>query len=199
MFLFYFNYVIHSGRRISVTCIFFQVRRQGEVVQKLAHMIGNSVKLYDMVLQFLRTLFLRTRIVHYCTLRAELLMALHDLEVQDIISIDPCHKFTWCLDACIREKNVDIKRSRELQGFLDNVKRGQEQVLGDLSMTLCDPYAINFLATSAIKILQHLIHVEGMARVSYPVIQLVNICVNNLLSQIFFFCCLCTLLIYCEL
>ncbi|XP_040164097.1 negative elongation factor B [Anopheles arabiensis] len=141
-----------------------KVRRQGEVVQKLAHMIGNSVKLYDMVLQFLRTLFLRTRNVHYCTLRAELLMALHDLEVQDIISVDPCHKFTWCLDACIREKNVDMKRSRELQGFLDNIKRGQEQVLGDLSMTLCDPYAINFLATSAIKILQHLINNEGMPR-----------------------------------
>lgn len=45
-------------------------------------MIGSSVKLYDMVLQFLRTLFLRTHNVHYCTLRAELLMALHDLEVQ---------------------------------------------------------------------------------------------------------------------
>ncbi|KAL3269512.1 hypothetical protein HHI36_008578 [Cryptolaemus montrouzieri] len=141
-----------------------KMRRQGEVVQKLAHMIGNSVKLYDMVLQFLRTLFLRTRNVHYCTLRAELLMALHDMEVQDIISVDPCHKFTWCLDACVREKNVDIKRSRELQGFLDNVKRGQEQVLGDLSMTLCDPYAVNFLANSAIKIFQHLIHNEGMSR-----------------------------------
>jgi len=50
-------------------------------VQKLAHMIGHSVKLYDMVLQFLRTLFLRTKNIHYCTLRAELLMALHDLEV----------------------------------------------------------------------------------------------------------------------
>ncbi|XP_035791954.1 negative elongation factor B [Anopheles albimanus] len=153
---------------LNLTNLFFaptpKVRRQGEVVQKLAHMIGQSVKLYDMVLQFLRTLFLRTRNVHYCTLRAELLMALHDLEVQDIISVDPCHKFTWCLDACIREKNVDIKRSRELQGFLDNIKRGQEQVLGDLSMTLCDPYAINFLATSAIKILQHLINNEGLSR-----------------------------------
>lgn len=59
---------------------------------------------------------------------------------------------------------MDIKRSRELQGFLDNIKRGQEQVLGDLSMTLCDPYAINFLATSAIKILIHLINVEGLPR-----------------------------------
>ncbi|RZF34663.1 hypothetical protein LSTR_LSTR010828 [Laodelphax striatellus] len=152
----------------NLTNLFFaptpKVRRQGEVVQKLAHMIGTSIKLYDMVLQFLRTLFLRTRNVHYCTLRAELLMALHDLEVQDIISVDPCHKFTWCLDACIREKNVDIKRSRELQGFLDSIRRGQEQVLGDLSMTLCDPYAINFLATSAMKILQHLINNESLPR-----------------------------------
>lgn len=134
-------------------------------MQKLANMVGSSVRLYDMVLQFLRTLFLRTRNVHYCTLRAELLMALHDLEVQDIISVDPCHKFTWCLDACIREKNVDIKRSRELQGFLDSIKRGQEQVLGDLSMTLCDPYAVNFLATSAMKILNHLITNDSMPRV----------------------------------
>lgn len=50
------------------------------------------MKLYDMVLQFLRTLFLRTRNVHYCTLRAELLMSLHDLDVGDICSVDPCHK-----------------------------------------------------------------------------------------------------------
>ncbi|XP_020285501.1 negative elongation factor B [Pseudomyrmex gracilis] len=141
-----------------------KVRRQGEVVQKLAHMIGRSVKLYDMVLQFLRTLFLRTKNVHYCTLRAELLMALHDLEVQEIISVDPCHKFTWCLDACIRERNVDVKRSRELQGFLDSIKKGQEQVLGDLSMILCDPYAVNFLATSAIKIALHLINSETLPR-----------------------------------
>lgn len=39
-------------------------------------------------------------------------------------------QFTWCLDACIREKFVDAKRARELQGFLDGVKKGQEQVLG---------------------------------------------------------------------
>lgn len=157
-------------------------------------MIGKNVKLYDMVLQFLRTLFLRTRNVHYCTLRAELLMSLHDLDISEICSVDPCHKvwsqfpicnlqhtlstatswllrnrvlpfhkvvqndlnicfnliinfkwsapkktlifllillqFSWCLDACIREKFVDAKRARELQGFLDGVKKGQEQVLG---------------------------------------------------------------------
>lgn len=139
-------------------------RRQGAVLQRLLVMVGRNVVLYDMVLQFVRTLFLRTRNVHYCTLRVELLMALHDLEIQDITAVDPCHKFSWCLDACIREKNVDTKRSRELQGFLDSIKRGQEQVLGDLSMTLSDPYAINFLAQSALKIINHLINIEGLPR-----------------------------------
>nr|CAG4640717.1 EOG090X0363 [Eulimnadia texana] len=152
----------------NLTNLFFtpspKVRRQGEVVQKLTHMIGNNVRLYDMVLQFLRTLFLRTRNVHYCTLRAELLMGLHDAEVQEITSVDPCHKFTWCIDACIREKNVDLKRSRELQGFLDGIRSGQEQVLGDLSMMLCDPYAVNFLATSSLKILHHLVGTESLPR-----------------------------------
>ncbi len=107
-----------------------KTRRQGETIQQLTKMVGKNIKLYDMVLQFLRTLFLRTRNVHYCTLRAEILMTLHDNEVHEICSVDPCHKFTWCLDACIREKYVDSKRARELQGFLDGVRRGQEQVLG---------------------------------------------------------------------
>jgi len=134
-------------------------------------MIGSNIKLYDMTLQFLRTLFLRTRNVHYCTLRSELLMALHEREVQDVISVDPCHKFTWCLDACIRERNVDIKRSRELQGFLDAIRRGQEQVLGDLSMTLCDPFAINFLSVSAMKLINHQVEKEGLPR-DHPVLHL---------------------------
>lgn len=107
-----------------------RMRRQGEVVQKLIHMIGRSLQLYDMVLQFLRTLFLQTRNTHYCTLRAELLMALHDLEIQEICSVDPSHKFTWCVDACVRERFVDTKRARELQGFLHSIKQSQEQLLG---------------------------------------------------------------------
>ncbi|MGH0167448.1 UNVERIFIED_CONTAM: hypothetical protein FKN15_052502 [Acipenser sinensis] len=127
-------------------------------------MIGRSVKLYDMVLQFLRTLFLRTRNVHYCTLRAELLMSLHDLDVGEICSVDPCHKFTWCLDACIREKFVDAKRARELQGFLDGVKKGQEQVLGDLSMILCDPFATNTLVLSTMRNLQELVSQDALPR-----------------------------------
>lgn len=107
-----------------------KTRRQNTVVQNLAKMIGKSLELYNLVLQFLRTLFLRTKEVHYCTLRSELLMAVHDLEIKDIKDIDPCHKFTWCLDACIREKVIEGKRTKELQGFLDQAKHSEEQVLG---------------------------------------------------------------------
>ncbi|KAM4663359.1 negative elongation factor B [Discoglossus pictus] len=163
---------------LSVLHNFFSLspktRRQGEVVQKLTQMIGKNVKLYDMVLQFLRTLFLRTRNVHYCTLRAELLMSLHDLDISEICTVDPCHKFTWCLDACIREKFVDAKRARELQGFLDGVKKGQEQVLGDLSMILCDPFAINTLALSTIRNLQELISQESLPRDSADLLLLMR-------------------------
>lgn len=107
-----------------------KVRRQHAIVQDLAKMIGKSLELYNLVLQFLRTLFLRTKEVHYCTLRSELLMAVHDLEVKDIKDVDPCHKFTWCLDACIREKNIEGKRIRELHGFLEAAKKEEERVIG---------------------------------------------------------------------
>ena len=139
-------------------------RRQNETVQKLVQMVGKNVLLYDTILQFLRTLFLRTKNVHYCTLRVELLMALHDAEVQDITTMDPCHKFAWCLDACIREQNIDTKRFRELQEFLDTTQKTQKNVLSDLSMTLCDHYAINFLANFCIRILRTLIEKEATAR-----------------------------------
>lgn len=163
---------------VSVLHNFFspspKARRQGEVVQKLTHMIGKNVKLYDMVLQFLRTLFLRTRNVHYCTLRAELLMSLHDLDITEICSVDPCHKFTWCLDACVRDKFVDNKRARELQGFLDSIKKGQEQVLGDLSMILCDPFTINTLALSTMRNMQELVNQDALPRDSSDLLLLLR-------------------------
>lgn len=46
-----------------------RVRRSDELVKKLVEMIGTNIDLYDMLLQFLRTLYLKTRNVHYCTLR----------------------------------------------------------------------------------------------------------------------------------
>lgn len=152
-------------------------RRQNKIVQELAEMVGDNVRLYETIVQFLRTLFLKTKNVHYCSLRVEFLMALHDKDVQDITTMDQAHKFVWCLDACIREQAVDPKRSRELQSFLESIKSGQEHVLADISMILCDPYAIHFLATSAFKIINYLITNESLPR-GHPVLVLILRCLN---------------------
>jgi hypothetical protein len=81
-------------------------RRQAAVIQKLADMIGYNVKLYDMTLQFLRTLFLRTRNVHYCTLRSELLMALHDRWDHTIVQVKMLMCVRCELNEFKKEKNL---------------------------------------------------------------------------------------------
>ena len=102
-----------------------KTRRQSKIVQELVDMIGSSQTLYSTLLQFLRTLFLRTQISHYCTLRADLLMSLHDTE-SSICSSDRCYKFAWCLDACVRVGHVDEKKGRELYSFLEAIVGGDD-------------------------------------------------------------------------
>lgn len=110
---------------LSFLSLLPKARRQSPIVQELVHMVGPSLPLYTTLLQFLRTLFLRTHICHYCTLRADILMTLHDRESK-ICDSDGCHKFAWCLDACIRVGHVDSKKSRELYSFLDGIEAGDE-------------------------------------------------------------------------
>ncbi len=65
-----------------------RVRRQNEVLKQLVEMLGSSLPLYNTLCQFLRTLFLRTHIAHYSTLRADLIMSLHEqVEILHLISL----------------------------------------------------------------------------------------------------------------
>jgi len=150
-------------------------RRQKVFIKELISMIGSSIDLYNLVLQFLRTLFLRTKEEHYCSLRGELLMAFHDADVKEIRQVDPCHKFTWCLDACIRDKSIDSKRLKELQTFLDGIKKGQEEVMGDIAMILCEPYATNTIVSSVLQQLNKLIKVDLLPRSSQDLMFLIRL------------------------
>lgn len=47
-------------------------------------------------------------------------------------------------------------------------------MLGDLSMMLCDPYAVHFLATSSLKILNNLVATEGLPREHHILILLLR-------------------------
>lgn len=114
-----------EGRLTSFLSTLPKARRKSEIVQELVGMVGTSHALYTTLLQFLRTLFLRTQISHYCTLRADVLMSLHDME-SSICSQDHCYKFAWCLDACVRVGEVEEKKGRELYSFLEAIVGGDE-------------------------------------------------------------------------
>jgi negative elongation factor B len=92
-------------------------RESHAATQELVHVIGKSVALYNMLLHFFRTLLASTHNSGFCTLRADLLMALHDVGVSEIYHLDPCHKFTWCLDACVRDGAVELRRIKEMQYY----------------------------------------------------------------------------------
>ena len=92
---------------------------------------------YDMTLQFLRTLFLRTRNVHYCTLRAELLMALHDLEIQVRLRPRP---FRWNRNLLYFWLPVDLN---QLQ-FVAVAARLSAALLDLLSISFTFYFLINF-------------------------------------------------------
>ena len=70
----------------------------------------------------------------------------------------------WLLRSIIETLDFLLNDYFNFLGFLDAIRHGQEQVLGDLSMTLCDPFAINFLASSAIKIINHQVTNEALPR-----------------------------------
>lgn len=150
-------------------------RRQKPVVKELIDMIGGSIELYNLVLQFLRTLFLRTREEHYCSLRGELLMAFHDADIKEIRQVDPCHKFAWLLDACVRDRSIDSKRLKELQAFLDGIKKTQEEILGDIAMILCDPYATFTIIQSIMQLVDRLMKAEQLPRSSTDLTFLVRL------------------------
>ncbi len=70
--------------------------------------------------------------MHNLTFDGEFVM--FGAKITEVCAVDPCYKFTWCLNACIRENYVEEKRARELQGFLDNIKKSFEKVLGSVTI-----------------------------------------------------------------
>lgn len=72
-----------------------------------------------------------------CTLRSQLLMALHDRKDVELCRTEHCHKLAWIIDACLRDHVMDERRLRELNGFFqlyDNIANK-----GNLRVLSCGP------------------------------------------------------------
>lgn len=78
------------NKRYACTCLKvtkfndYRRRESNPILQELVHLVGKSVSLYNMMLHFFRTLFVSTNNTAFCTLRADLLMALHDAGVSEV-------------------------------------------------------------------------------------------------------------------
>lgn len=78
-------------------------------------MIGEFEILYKHLINIIQERFIKTKNAHLCSLRMELLMSIHDINVDYAMKIgifillkfylrfflDSCHGFAWCLDASV--------------------------------------------------------------------------------------------------
>lgn len=138
-------------------------RESDAVLQELVHLVGKSVALYNMLLHFFRTLLVSTHNTGFCALRADLLMALHDVGISEIYHLDPCHKFAWCLDACVRDGTVELRRIKEMQFYFSSVPPA-DPIIGDLAMIIANPHATNTLIRSIFTTLVDVVNRESIPK-----------------------------------
>ncbi|KAI6189630.1 hypothetical protein M3Y97_00029500 [Aphelenchoides bicaudatus] len=135
------------------TCSTTKSRRQQKQIKELLTMIGAHEKLYQKLQRVLRERFVETAgCFHYCSLRLELLMAIHDVNLDYATKIDQAHDLAWCLDACIRDHHIDVHQVAKLKALLDR-KKLTDQNVGDASFVLADSHTVHFLCSTVVKII----------------------------------------------
>lgn len=139
-------------------------RRDSPVIQKLRDMIGSSTPLYHMMLKFVRTLYLKNKTPHFCTLRADLLMSFHDSRQQGIYKEDPCHDFAFYIHYAVNERRIEEKIEPKLKEFYLKAISEQTEHLGDVALILADPYVINVVSDEIFRCLNDMIEKEMLPR-----------------------------------
>ncbi|KAF9579037.1 Cofactor of BRCA1, partial [Lunasporangiospora selenospora] len=146
--------IIRMAKEISIdqpTKVINQ-RRGHPSIKQLLDIVGGSLELYNYIGTYLRALFIQTNDSVYCTLRFDLLMAMHEANLEAITKVDPCHELVWNLDACNRTLSMDERRVENIRKFFDKVSR-DDPVHGDIAMILNDPFTANMIASRLLVLL----------------------------------------------
>ncbi|CAG9541115.1 unnamed protein product [Cercopithifilaria johnstoni] len=136
------------------TCETTRSRRQWPQILELMAIVGQQEPLYRRLNNVVRERFLKSADAIYCSLRMELVMSAHDLNIESVIRSDPCHDLAWCLDACVRDKHLDAQQTNKLKNILESTKKTKAEVTGDLAMIAGDAHVIHFLCSMAVKVLR---------------------------------------------
>ncbi|KAI1315056.1 Cofactor of BRCA1 [Mortierella claussenii] len=146
--------VINMAKEMSIehpTKVITQ-RRSHPSIKQLLDIVGGNPKLYNHIGTYLRSLFIQTNEAVYCTLRFDLLMAMHEANLGSITKVDPCHELVWNLDACNRTLSMDERRVDNIRKFFDKVDR-DDPVHGDIAMILNDPFTSNMITSRLLALL----------------------------------------------
>ncbi|KAI1720565.1 cofactor of BRCA1 (COBRA1) domain-containing protein [Ditylenchus destructor] len=135
------------------TCDTTKSRRQWKQIQQLISMVGERESLYTRITEVIRERYVKTGDALYCSLRLELLMAVHDFNVDYAVKFDACHDFAWCLDACLMQKHLDSQQTSKLKALLLDTSK-KSKVMSDLGIIASDPHVVHFLCSMVIKVLK---------------------------------------------
>ncbi|KAJ9523865.1 hypothetical protein QJQ45_020067 [Haematococcus lacustris] len=104
------------------------LRKGSYVVQALKGMVGGSQKIYNQIVELCMVkyrdsegLYVSHADLSYCTLRSQLLMALHD-DSSPVAATDKCHKLAWTIDAGITNGFLTEKHLQELSRFFSDLE-----------------------------------------------------------------------------
>jgi|AntAceMinimDraft_5_1070358.scaffolds.fasta_scaffold49876_1 negative elongation factor B len=97
------------------------LRRVSASIIRLKRVVGSSKVLYLGVVAHCRLHYAQTAATAVCSLRSQLLMALHDDEQTELYETDQCHKLAWLADACIRDRCLDGRRLADILAIVDKM------------------------------------------------------------------------------
>ena len=115
------------------------LRPGADIVEKIAKMCRHSSTLYSSCIEYLRIRFKETKCLHFCTLRSEIIMYLHDLESSNrisektgenrrivrssksVLSISDAgpHRIAWCADALIKSMSQKMDEITERKKIIE--------------------------------------------------------------------------------
>lgn len=108
-----------------------------EMIRELLPLIGDSEKVYAMVLAYFRQQFTLSGSASWCTLRMGLLMALHAINWPQLDVRDPCRQFAWFLDTGAAAK-FEERLIEKLRNFVFSVP-AESPIFGDMAMIAASP------------------------------------------------------------
>lgn len=136
------------------TCETTKSRRQWPQIKELMSMVGQHEVLYRRLSSAIRERFVGSGDITYCSLKMEIVMSAHDLNVESIIRSDASHDLAWCLDGCVRDKHLDAQIFYKMKNIMEAAKTLEPDAIFDLSLVAGDAHVMHFLCSMIIKVLR---------------------------------------------